>query len=468
LAALVVLAVSCKHELLFRQFYFDVDNAAPITLETPTNIRVSGAYLPVYGEKRPVLIYFTDNTIDDGYIDGTTGIVVINHRREEGGTQKTFHTLRLHLPNPADDKRILLGRKFDGEHIDLSIDADGNLALRPAQTNNPNDPGVPYIPIGTMAEFYLINTDGATRGGAYLQTHDLDMLGPRTGMDGDLVHNWAPIGMAVDYNTPAEVFRGIFDGGGKEIRNLWIDRPNAASYGYNIGLFGYAGSGAALKNITVSSGSVTGYRSVGGIAGYITGASITACSNSGNVSAGSYYVGGVAGSVVSASSIAACSNSGDVEAGSSDAGGVAGYVGGGSSIIACSNSGNVEAGYNEAGGVAGFVEGGSSITACSNTGNVSVGNWYVGGVAGAVVGGSSITTCYWLDLPTDNAGYGVGNTSSNAQAALFGAGSWPSEGDASWGIGNDPPSGKYWKTLGQWVGGNDGRDSSFPKLWWQD
>jgi hypothetical protein len=202
----------------------------------------------------------------------------------------------------------------------------------------------------------------------------------------------------------------------------------------------------------------------------------------------------VAGSVGGASSITACSNSGDVEAGYNSAGGVAGYVGGASSITACSNTGNVSAGNWYAGGVAGAVVGGSSITACSNSGDVSAGTMYAGGVAsyfatgsitacyntGAVyctsyaggvigqLGGASNTACYWLDLPTDNAGYGVGSTGSNIGAASCDSGSWPSEGAAGWGIGNDPPSGKYWKTLGQWVGGNDGRDSSFPKLWWQD
>jgi hypothetical protein len=79
--------------------------------ETVTNIRVSGDYRSASGDTRPVLVYFTDSTVNDGYIDDTTGIVVINHKRAPGGPQQTFHTLRL-LEAVTADNKILLGTRI--------------------------------------------------------------------------------------------------------------------------------------------------------------------------------------------------------------------------------------------------------------------------------------------------------------------------------------------------------------------
>jgi hypothetical protein len=457
-----------------------------LKMETVTNIRVAGGFRPAPGMTRPVLVYFTDNTIDDDYIDGTTGIVVINHRREPGGPQKTFHTLRL-LDAATADKKILLGRTFNSEMIDLNINAGGNIAFR-APVQNPNDQGVDYIPIGSMGEFVLINTDSTTRGGSYLQTGDLNMLGPQTGMDSELVHNWQPIG-----TNMIVLFSGTFDGAGKRVEQLYIDRAGVD----NTGLFGAVGNGATLTNIIVSSGSVTGKEGVGGISGSVFNSQIANCSNAALVT-GAMAAGGVAGHVFG-SSVTACYNTGTIFATASSAGGVAGRLDITGEIIACYNTGTVVSAGGYAGGVTGWLKHYTgTIIACYNTGAVSAAaNNYAGAVAGAL--DSSITSdpyawpdpmndpyiaaCYWLNLSGDgslnpsSAGVGIDDNTSSSFAGVtaFGQGGWPTAATdttpsnlpgtyaGAWETG----AGKYWKSLGNWNGGNYGRDSDFPRLWWE-
>jgi hypothetical protein len=306
-------------------------------------------------------------------------------------TNKTFHTLGLLDSNNNIITEILIGRAYNTEPVNLLIDSVGYLQF---QGSSPGSP----IPVNTVQELVLINTN---LDGEYLQTSAINMLGPLGGMAPGLVHNWTPIKGADPENTSTDRFSGTFDGGGKEITNLYIDRQ---SEDY-IGLFG-ATDGAELANIVLVSGSVKGASNVGGIAGYAGGtseisdcsnaadvvasgtmgggivgqnnASITNCLNTGAV-LGSATIGGVAGK--NSKTITGCSNSGDVSGSSSFIGGVVGQNMDTGSIINCSNSGDVS-GSSTTGGVAGMNTGTGSITNCSNTGDVSGTSSYTGGVVG--------------------------------------------------------------------------------------
>jgi hypothetical protein len=239
-----------------------------------------------------------------------------------------------------------------------------------------------------VEEFIRIGLNDETRRGSYLLTSELDMLGSSAMLAPRL--NWAPIGMSTSDSAPADKFTGIFDGGGKKLWNLYIDRTSGAKY--NIGLFGYV-EGAKLRNIVLGSGSVQGYQNVGGIAGRAEGSSeISGCSNAAGVTATTNNAGGVAG--YNNGAITNCSNTGSVTAitGSFDptstysirlasAGGVAGSNGG--TITGCSNTGDVTAtAESGAGGIAGVNYPGSAITSCSNTGNVTANTDFAGGIVG--------------------------------------------------------------------------------------
>jgi hypothetical protein len=60
---------------------------------------------------------------------------------------------------------------------------------------------------------------------------------------------WLPIG------TLAARFTGNFNGGGREIRNLFINRPAED----NVGLFGFVETGGVISNVGVVNVNVTGW-----------------------------------------------------------------------------------------------------------------------------------------------------------------------------------------------------------------
>ena len=83
---------------------------------------------------------------------------------------------------------------------------------------------------------------------------------------------WAPIG------TAAAAFTGTFDGNGKSIGGLRIDRPGE-DY---VGLFGCL-DGGEVKELTIASGSIVGRNHVGAVVGYNNYGQIVNCENRANV-----------------------------------------------------------------------------------------------------------------------------------------------------------------------------------------
>jgi hypothetical protein len=482
----------------------------------PSTIQIEGDYVPDDGDYFPVRVHFTDGGVADGYVDDATGGVMLydDEWNDQGGTGKTYHTLKLLTTN----ENILLSRAFDTiDPVVLNLGADGKLRFRAAiaHPTDITDQNL-YHPIDTAGELALIGRDTGTLAGAYLLMRNLDLLGSPAAESGSLTpnsHNWKPIG------TYSAQFTGTFDGGDRDIKNLYINRPGE-NY---VGLFGYI-NGAKLKGIVLKQGSVTGKNNVGGIAGYVAGTSeISGCSNTGAVTGGYYTggitgrnfgtgsiiikchntgavtggesTGGVAGDVVTCT-ITACYNTGVVKGTNSNTGGIAGKTNGGSSIItACYNTGAVTGG-NYTGGVAGLHWGvinscyntgavtgassvggiagrweGASIIACYNTGAVK-GNMVYGGVSGELIGGGTPNGCYWLSIPgVEFAVKGNGTGSNNTNATPFSSTNWPSfSGDwvaYQWSDDGDEANDKYWKSEGAWIAGNNGLDSVFPKLYWE-
>ena len=84
---------------------------------------------------------------------------------------------------------------------------------------------------------------------------------------------WTPIGQ-----TGATQFQGTFDGNGKTIYNLNIDKTSETGKHYSSGLFGWLNA-AKVKNVTVNGATVKGNHNVGVIAGYLetSGCTIENC-----------------------------------------------------------------------------------------------------------------------------------------------------------------------------------------------
>ncbi|MFA7418310.1 MAG: GLUG motif-containing protein [Melioribacteraceae bacterium] len=197
---------------------------------------------------------------------------------------------------------------------------------------------------------------------------------------------WLPIGNGTYY------FNGKFDGNGRTIYNLKINR-SGTSY---IGLFGFLGGGFSgeIKNLVVTidaSGSVKGYQTVGGLIGFNQG-TITNCSVSGNVE-GVGYVGGFVGLLNGF--IRRCSSSGTVTATNASSSRFGGFIGSNSGTIenSFSRSNVSAAGVTYVGGFAG--ENLSNITNSYSTGFVdATTSGTVGGFLGYYQSGT-ITKCFW-------------------------------------------------------------------------
>ena len=220
---------------------------------------------------------------------------------------------------------------------------------------------------------------------------------------------WYPIG-----DSGTTCFHAVFDGNGKTIKNLYMNRTSPSLE--NVGFFGFIGSGGVVKNLTfenvdISNTLPTNNYSVemGTVAGYFKGNEITDCVVTGNIK-GCNYTGGFTGSVCGGT-ISNCYFKGVIEAPS--AGGISGLVQMGK-IVNCFTDGEIcgkpfarETGTCEAGGIATRMEGiedadAGLIENCISIAKISCSRPLNRGsvcIAGIAVGGSSgtINNCMALN-----------------------------------------------------------------------
>lgn len=224
----------------------------------------------------------------------------------------------------------------------------------------------------------------------FLQTADIDM--DRASWDSDHEFGWLSIG-----SLPNNPFRGVYDGGGYVIRNLWSSRNRSSG----IGLFGFTEK-TILKHVRLENPRMEGNFAVGALVGATTSAgnsrdqtSLIACHTQGGyirTTEGSVGAGGLIGVVdmYGICLIDSCTNANTPVSG---AYGIGGLLGMGSLysqvyIQQCANQGNVTADYTGSGGIVGSADS-LSVIGCTNT--------------AAVVGGKS----YSLS-DASNGGYGTG------------------------------------------------------------
>lgn len=136
-----------------------------------------------------------------------------------------------------------------------------------------------------------------------LQTADIDLNLPQEQWGEEMPTEWTPIGQGTNRNNPGEdnstayTFRGCYDGGYHEVRNMYIN----GNYD-NLGFFGVLNHGATIKNLGVTDAwakTVTG--NIGILAGcssrYSRNVNIVQCWTSGRVESTGWGVGGVLGQI---------------------------------------------------------------------------------------------------------------------------------------------------------------------------
>ncbi len=237
--------------------------------------------------------------------------------------------------------------------------------------------------IRTLAELQAVATSDMT--GYYKLMNDIDASDTASWNDDESSTNtlegFRSIGKYSSSYPDTQSFQGVFDGNGKKITGLTINRPNYL-WGdrEGMGLFGLVGTGGEIKNLTLEGGNVRGYSNVGNLVGVNNG-TLTNCSANGGVTGrGEQPVGGLAG--INKGTIINCFAGGEVTS-QKYVGGLVGSNKG--SISKCFATG-VITGYQSVGGLAGYNNGGS-IANCFATGQVT-GTSNMGGLLGENASGS--------------------------------------------------------------------------------
>ena len=181
-------------------------------------------------------------------------------------------------------------------------------------------------------------------------------------------YEWDPIGYgSEDDPQNSQYFKGTFDGNGKTISGIHVNKPE----GWGVGLFGYVHT-ATIKNVTLDNSTFVGAGCVGGIVGNNGGSTPT---NQPSVGIYNCHVG---------SGVSVTATNEEDEYGGANAGGIIGYL----SYITvreCTSSATVE-GIDCVGGIAGILVGdnnggimddcyylGNSVTTGAETSSLPVG-----------------------------------------------------------------------------------------------
>lgn len=228
---------------------------------------------------------------------------------------------------------------------------------------------------------------------------------------------WTPIGDNSTNNNNSR-FRGVFDGNGFVIKNLFINRPSTEYQG----LFGYT-FGSSIKNIGVEDVNITGGDYTGGLVGYNNSWSIIENSYSTGSVTGGARTGGLVGHNYSSSVIENSYSTGNV-IGSNNTGGLVG-INQTSSVIKNSYSTGSVTGSFSTGGLVGSNYTSSVIENSYSTGSVTGGS-NTGGLVG--YNNSSVINSYWN---TETSGWttsagGEGKTTAEMQTPSTFVG-WESE-----------------------------------------
>jgi hypothetical protein len=220
-------------------------------------------------------------------------------------------------------------------------------------------------------DWYGLNATRDDLYGIYILMNDLNSTTPGyeelAGPTANGGKGWQPIGSTNE--TQFDVFHGTLDGGGYEICDLFINRPNT----YDVGLLSVIWLGGGITNLGVVNATVTGYMWVGGLAA----GSIGVVDNSYSVASvnGTAHVGGLVGASGVEGIVSNSYFIGNVTGDWS----VGGLLGGAGSIVSdCHSTGHVT-GDERVGGLVGANAG--TVSDCHSTGHVT-GNERVGGLVG--------------------------------------------------------------------------------------
>jgi len=300
-------------------------------------------------------------------------------------------------------------RQVDGEQLwssSSSSSSSSSTEIRSSSSSYDDPPhgsgtiGDPYRIIKLPDLVWMKDNVASSTGKYYKLMNDIDATSTSGWNAGE---GFIPIG------NSAVQFNGNFDGNGKIITNLFINRPADLPASDYQGLFGYTETSSTITSLGLVGVSITGRNLTGGMVGDNHG-SISNCYATGNITL-TTSSGARAGGLVGANSaglISGCYTTVQVICGSGTAGAVIGGVVGrlsGGSVKASYATGDVSsASTGTVGGFAGQIAAGS-ISDCYATGLVT-GLSGVGGFAGAISNTGSTGDCYATGMVTGTSNVG--------------------------------------------------------------
>jgi hypothetical protein len=268
------------------------------------------------------------------------------------------------------------------------------FAQTPVAPNIGNGTSDSPYQIATWQNLYWITQDNSRLTKYYIQTADIDLATADPAINTwNGGQGWTTIG------NGSWQFEGVYDGNGKTVSGLYINRPS----GYYQGLFGMTNNGE-IKNLGVINADVKGYDWVGILTGEAEGG-LENCYTTGTVS-GRNKVGGLTGScgLVMHTQIKDCYSTATVS-GADDVGGLVGDAGNsgwnaGCAVSQCYSTGSVTGTVRDIGGLLGSFRG--TVTNCFSRSNVSgentngglIGNVQSGTISNSYAAGS-ISGPYW-------------------------------------------------------------------------
>ena len=304
-----------------------------------------------------------------------------------------------------------LTNQFGSQELDVMANRDGSFIITIEDTQRKyyvNDDKTVInsdniIEISTAEELANfrddVNSGNSYEGKVILLTSDIIL---------DLDIEWKPIGYYPNENSSPDAesnspFKGIFDGCGNEINNIYINNSNKVQ-----GFFGLVSSGT-IKNLGIGENCniSTTKDATAALVGYLYNDSqIQCCYSKANVNVPASMIGGIAGQVYGNCSIERCFNAGTVT-GDAHIGGIAGNLDNNSKIINCYNTGTITGNAiiessSQTGGISGDVQNNSTVSNSYNIGNIN-GVRYIGGIVGFLRDtNGKIENCYYLENTVNN------------------------------------------------------------------
>ena len=292
----------------------------------------------------------------------------------------------------------------------IRYDLDGDGVVEDDNSTEGVDEEAVYAAAFPVASDGSVCPDGTSCTGYELMADlDLDTDGDGRAGDGDTYWNdgagWLPIG---DLDAG---FAATFDGNGRTISNLFIDRGAATG----VGLFGLVDEGGEVRNVNLAGLSVTGEQYVGGLVGWLEEATLIGGSSAGSVTGSRGRIGGLVGHGQNAIIRDSWSSATVSETGAGGRGRIGGLVGelqttgseGGvqSAVQSSYATGVVSSGKTRVGGLVGNLHQQSTSSA------LVVASY----AAGAVSGGGSVGGLVGRSSGEVRASYATGQVSGDAK-----------------------------------------------------